>query len=198
MAGTSAALRGRSGAICRTPSSIRRRISGLFVYMPPKTPTPERLFRPHVEVSRAGDATFPGLLAPPDRRVANPSAVRHRWSGGTRLLQSSVHAVNTRTEHSIEHPSSRLFSDVRLVTWNVAGRVGAQPEQTAALMSVAADLVALQEVTRRTELLWASALAAAGFVSIESAVDRLPAPPTRRRLAVLTAARLPLTPLPAP
>ena len=60
------------------------------------------------------------------------------------------------------------------MTWNVAGRVGAQPEQAAAIAGVGADVVALQEVTVRTEPLWRAALAAAGFAAFESAVGALP------------------------
>jgi exonuclease III len=78
---------------------------------------------------------------------------------------------------------------VRLVTWNVAGRVRAQPEQAEAIAAVGADVVALQEVTPRTEPLWRAALSDAGFAAIESAVGALPAGRSRRRLAVLTAAR---------
>ena len=85
-----------------------------------------------------------------------------------------------------------------MVTWNVAGRVRALPEQAAALAAVAADVVCLQEVTARTEPLWRAALSEAGLTSIESAVASLPAAPTRRRLAVLTAARAHLTRLDAP
>ena len=87
---------------------------------------------------------------------------------------------------------------LRFVTWNVAGRVRALPEQAAALAAVGADVICLQEVTVRTEPLWRDALAAAGLASCESAVALLPAAPTRRRLAVLTAARSPLTRLAAP
>src|SRR3954447_22813228 len=43
---------------------------------------------------------------------------------------------------------------MRVVSWNVAGRVGAQPEQAAALAAAGADIVALQEVTARTAPLW--------------------------------------------
>jgi len=85
-----------------------------------------------------------------------------------------------------------------VVTWNVAGRVRALPEQASALAAVGADLVCLQEVTARTEPLWRAALTEAGLASIESAVASLPAAPTRRRLAVLTAARSPLNRLDAP
>jgi len=87
---------------------------------------------------------------------------------------------------------------VRLVTWNVAGRFGKQPEQAEALAGAGADVVALQEVTVRTEPLWRESLAAMGFTACETALDGLPPPPTKRRLAVLTAARSPLTRLSAP
>jgi len=87
---------------------------------------------------------------------------------------------------------------VRLVTWNVAGRVGRQPEQAAALAGAGADVVALQEVTVRTEPLWRESLAAAGLIAVESATGALPPSPTKRRLAVLTAAREPLSRLEAP
>jgi exonuclease III len=36
---------------------------------------------------------------------------------------------------------------MRVVTWNVAGRVGKQPEQASALAAAGVDIVALQEVT---------------------------------------------------
>ena len=66
------------------------------------------------------------------------------------------------------------------------------------MAALGADVVCLQEVTVRTEPLWRAALAEAGLESCESAVPLLPPAPTRRRLAVLTAARAPLTRLPAP
>src|SRR3954454_14528225 len=87
---------------------------------------------------------------------------------------------------------------MRIVTWNVAGRVGAQPEQAAALAGVGADIVALQEVTARTAPLWRACLAAAGLPACEAAIDRLPPKPTRRRLAVLTAARTTVSRLEGP
>jgi exonuclease III len=78
---------------------------------------------------------------------------------------------------------------VRVVTWNVAGRIRALPEQAAALAGLGADIVCLQEVTSRTEPLWRAALAESGLAFCESAVASLPPAPARRRLAVLTAAR---------
>jgi exonuclease III len=87
---------------------------------------------------------------------------------------------------------------VRLVTWNVAGRVRAQPEQAAALSAVGADVVALQEVTARTLPLWRDALTEAGFAACETPLDSVRAAPGRRVLGVLTAARGSLTRLQPP
>ena len=87
---------------------------------------------------------------------------------------------------------------MRVVTWNVAGRVGAQSEQAAALAGAGADVVALQEVTARTAPLWRASLADAGFTSCLDALDGLPPKPTKRRLAVLTAARTELRRVPVP
>jgi exonuclease III len=83
---------------------------------------------------------------------------------------------------------------LRLVTWNVAGRVTRQPEQAAALAAVEADVVALQEVTARTLPMWAAELERAGFNSVKTALrEGLRPARGRRLLGVLTAAREPLT-----
>jgi exonuclease III len=80
---------------------------------------------------------------------------------------------------------------MRVLTWNVAGRASRQAEQAAAVAAVGADLVALQEVTKRTLPAWLAALEAAGYGHHADTVDL--APPERRRpLGVLTAAREPL------
>jgi exodeoxyribonuclease-3 len=84
---------------------------------------------------------------------------------------------------------------VRLVTWNVAGRVRRQPEQAQVVAACGADIVALQEVTRRTLPAWEAALDAAGLQAITHALGG--APSGRRELGVLTAART-LERLPAP
>ncbi len=81
---------------------------------------------------------------------------------------------------------------MRLVTWNVAGRVTRQPEQAAVISAIGADVVALQEVTARTLPLWRAALADAGLTACEDALDTPVAIQGRRRLGVLTAARAPL------
>jgi exonuclease III len=87
---------------------------------------------------------------------------------------------------------------VRLVTWNVAGRVSRQPEQARAIAGVGADVVALQEVTTRTLPLWRAALVDAGFGACETALEQLPAVRRGRLLGVLTAARDALVRRPAP
>jgi exodeoxyribonuclease III len=95
--------------------------------------------------------------------------------------------------------SSITIPTVRLLTWNVAGRVARQPEQAAAVAGAGADVVALQEVTARTLPLWLAALRDAGLACAETALAGLPAGTGRRRpLGVLTAAREPLRRLPPP
>src|SRR4051812_8727958 len=92
----------------------------------------------------------------------------------------------------------RQHAPVRLITWNVAGRVARQPEQAAAIAGIEADVVALQEVTARTLPLWRSALAASGFPRCECSLDGAAVAAGRRVLGVLTAAREPLRRLASP
>jgi exonuclease III len=87
---------------------------------------------------------------------------------------------------------------MRLITWNVAGRVRRQADQAAAVAACAPDVVALQEVSRRTAPLWRAALADAGLSACEIALDGAPPTGGRRSLAVLVAAREPLERLPLP
>ena len=84
---------------------------------------------------------------------------------------------------------------MRLVSWNVAGRLKRQPEQAAAVLAVAPDVVALQEVTINSVELWRASLGDAGLTHVVTPLDDGP-PPKPRRLAVLTAAREPLDRLP--
>ena len=87
---------------------------------------------------------------------------------------------------------------MRLVTWNVAGRVTRHPEQAAAVAALGPDVVALQEVTARTLPLWREALADAGLSACEATLDDPPVGTGRRLLGVLVAARAPLERLPSP
>ncbi len=61
---------------------------------------------------------------------------------------------------------------MRLITWNVARRVSRLVEQAAALASREPDVVALQEVTRRTEPLWNRAFELLGLVHVRSSGGR--------------------------
>jgi exonuclease III len=87
---------------------------------------------------------------------------------------------------------------MRLVSWNVAGRVRRQAEQAARVASAGPDLVALQEVTRATLEPWRSALAELGLAHALVAADLAGFPADRRGLSVLLAARRPLQPLDQP
>ena len=81
---------------------------------------------------------------------------------------------------------------MRLITWNVAGRVARQAEQAAALAQGSWDVVCLQEVTPTTLKPWRLALQAQGLREVRSSLDEwLPGEPTPegRRLGVITAAR---------
>ena len=87
---------------------------------------------------------------------------------------------------------------MRLVSWNVAGRVRRLDEQAAAIAGEGPDLVALQEVSRTTLPRWRAAIGAMGLAHVGSAADLHPAPLGRRGLAVLLASRWPLAVLPSP
>jgi exonuclease III len=87
---------------------------------------------------------------------------------------------------------------VRLVSWNVAGRVRRQTEQAARVASVRPDLVALQEVTRATLDAWRSALGTAGLEHVLTGAELADFPAGRRGLSVLLAAREPLEALGQP
>lgn len=77
-----------------------------------------------------------------------------------------------------------------LVSWNVAGRLRRIAEQAARVAALEPDVVCLQEVTARSAPLWEHALRLIGLEHLAHAPQ--PARSGRRRLAVLTAARLPL------
>ena len=66
------------------------------------------------------------------------------------------------------------------------------------IAAIVPDVVALQEVTTRTEPLWRAALAEMGMAGCETTLDGAPPTPGRRRLGVLTAAREPLARLASP
>ncbi|MDX6697946.1 MAG: exodeoxyribonuclease [Solirubrobacteraceae bacterium] len=76
---------------------------------------------------------------------------------------------------------------MRVLTWNVAGRVKRRAEQVAAVLDVDADVVALQEVTPTTAAGWTQDLERAGYEVVTTGAG--PRPEGRRRLGVLTGAR---------
>jgi exonuclease III len=86
---------------------------------------------------------------------------------------------------------------MRLVSWNVAGRIQRQPEQAAAVAAIVPDVVCLQEVTVNSLPLWRASLAEIGLEHSVTPLD-VDRPPKPRRLAVLTAARQPVEALDPP
>jgi exonuclease III len=86
---------------------------------------------------------------------------------------------------------------LRLITWNVARRVSGLAEQARALAAREPDVVALQEITRRTHPLWCRAFELLGLTYV-----RASALGTGTRTVVMIASRYPLEdvadPLPVP
>jgi exonuclease III len=81
---------------------------------------------------------------------------------------------------------------VLLLSWNVAGRLTVMPEQAARIAELAPDVVCLQEVTVKGAPLWEHALRSIGLEHIAHPASWVPGEVRKRRLAVLTAARVPL------
>jgi endonuclease/exonuclease/phosphatase family metal-dependent hydrolase len=81
-----------------------------------------------------------------------------------------------------------------LLTWNVYGRVRLRPEQAAAVLAAAADVIALQEVTPTTVAGWTEDLRGAGYNVLTTAAGQRPA--DRRRLGLILASRSPLSAAP--
>jgi endonuclease/exonuclease/phosphatase family metal-dependent hydrolase len=81
---------------------------------------------------------------------------------------------------------------LRVLTWNVAGRLTRLDEQADRVLGHGADVVCLQEVIPSALARWVSRLQAAGYAVAASAV--LPDAPRVHRLGVLIAARHPLSP----
>jgi endonuclease/exonuclease/phosphatase family metal-dependent hydrolase len=104
---------------------------------------------------------------------------------------------------------SGTVGGVRVLSWNVAGRADKLPAQLDAVLGRAPDVVALQEISRRTYAAWRHGLSQAGY-SIVSAAELAelpyPRPPYRypqikqtqihRKNFNLTASRHPMAALP--
>lgn len=84
---------------------------------------------------------------------------------------------------------------MRLISWNIAGRVKKLPEQINALATRKPDVVALQEVTKSNGPLLRGMLNEIGLTHIADTVAE--AIKHKRRYAVLIAGRWPFRPLPA-
>jgi exodeoxyribonuclease III len=82
---------------------------------------------------------------------------------------------------------------VLLLSWNVAGRLTLMPEQAARIAELAPDVVCLQEVTVKGAPLWEHALRTIGLEHVAHPEAWAPGEVRKRRLAVLTAARVPLS-----
>jgi exodeoxyribonuclease III len=92
-------------------------------------------------------------------------------------------------------PLIRDQAGLRLITWNVARRASGMVEQATALATRRPDVVALQEVTRRTLPLWQRAFELMGLHHVRTSLAdyaSAPASPVQRRLAVVLASALPL------
>lgn len=83
---------------------------------------------------------------------------------------------------------------MRLVCWNVAGKVTRLVDQAAHVISVEPDVVCLQEVRVRAAPGWSTVLASRGLSHV--AVARAPVDGRDRPLLTLTAARAPLEVVP--
>jgi exodeoxyribonuclease III len=84
---------------------------------------------------------------------------------------------------------------LRLITWNVARRTSRLVEQATALATRECDVVALQEVTRRSLPLWRSAFELMGLVHVRASLDhadRVRTPAGPRATGVVLASRTPL------
>jgi exodeoxyribonuclease III len=88
---------------------------------------------------------------------------------------------------------------LRVVTWNVAGRVGGVAEQVNAVAERTGDVLVLQEVRSTAADRWVDALRMLGYASVEVALAPGPAAADpSRRLGVLIASPHPLERLPSP
>lgn len=84
---------------------------------------------------------------------------------------------------------------MRLISWNVANRVKKQPRQLDAVLAREPDLLALQEVTKKTGNMWREGLQAAGYDQIFTSFDICPdldGMVGGRGRAVLIASRFPM------
>jgi exodeoxyribonuclease III len=87
---------------------------------------------------------------------------------------------------------------VRLLSWNVQGKLTRLPDQVSRVGMLAPDVVCLQEVTVKAAPLWEHALTELGLTSIAHPEPWAAHETRKRRLAVLIAAREPMSVSPIP
>jgi exonuclease III len=87
---------------------------------------------------------------------------------------------------------------LRLITWNVARRTARLAEQAPTLATRSPDIVALQEVTRRTEPLWTRAFELLGLPHVRSGVGAPLVTARAPAMWVMLASRTPLSAPDAP
>src|SRR5918998_3150961 len=83
-----------------------------------------------------------------------------------------------------------MADPLKLLTWNVAGRLSRLDEQAGRVLAHDAGVVCLQEVIPNALPRWTEHLGAAGYTVVASAVA--PDAPRVNRLGVLVAARHPI------
>jgi len=84
---------------------------------------------------------------------------------------------------------------IRLITWSAARRVSCLVDQATAVARREPDLVALQEVTRRTLSLWCRAFELMGLTHVRASTlgDEMACGPSFGRTRVMVASRVPLS-----
>ena len=129
------------------------------------------------------------------RRERAPVNGSHDLSPGSYRPRHARASAMLRSRSSVSATPEATARCLRLITWNVARRRSRIVEQATALAARKPDVVALQEVTRRTDRLWRTAFELMGLVHVRASLDDAnPArePAARRTTAVMLASRTPL------
>lgn len=93
-----------------------------------------------------------------------------------------------------KHTVSRMLC-VKLISWNTAKRVKRAEHQAAALLQRCPDVVALQEVNRKSFPILMRGLQAGGLSHVRSAVPQESTDSQARAIGVMIASRFPLSPV---
>lgn len=156
---------------------------------------------PHMD----GRAPTSGIVAKNDADVTVPigSSAATRWSGSASAVRSGKRGLDGIPPGggNIAEVAPCSSLPMKLLSWNTRAGGGAErrPKQLAAIAVIAADIVALQELTVASVDAYRGGLAAAG---LGYAIDSFELAPSRRRLVgprkygQMIASRWPLTALP--